>query len=58
MCGETTHGEIKHTLSCSVVTCTAYIYVVPCSFKKWEERKKARRQKKMKRGNNKRMERK
>ena len=50
MCGEATHGESKHTLSCSVVTHSTaqhtYIYIYislcACSFKKGKkERKKA-----------------
>jgi hypothetical protein len=62
VCGEATHGESKHTLSCSVVTHTAYIhtyiythiYIYICALAVLKSGKKERGQKrKMKRGNKK-----
>lgn len=52
MCGEATHGESKHTLSCSAVTHTAYIYLCALAVLRRgrkegrkKEREKERRQK-------------
>jgi hypothetical protein len=45
VCGVTTHGESKHTLPCSVVIYTAYIYIYKiCACAVLKQGKNGRRQ--------------